>query len=190
VENRLDGVKVAIVAADGVEERELAEPRQALDAAGAETKILSPSERWVKAWDRKDWGTEFPVDIGLQDGSPGEFDALLLPGGVMNPDHLRRTPEAVAFVRHFFDTGKPVASICHGPQLLIDAEVVRGRKVTSHPAIRRDLENAGATWVEAEVVEDGNLVTSRDPEDLPAFIEKVTEHFAETLRRFTRSRRE
>jgi protease I len=189
MEHPLEGMKVAILAADGVEERELTEPRQALDAAGAETKILSPSERWIKAWDRKDWGSEFLVDIALQEGSPGAFDALVIPGGVMSTDHLRREPEAVRFVRHFFDTGKPVASICHGPQLQIDAEVVRGRKITSHPAIRRDLENAGATWVDAEVVEDGNLVTSRDPEDLPAFIEKVTEHFAEKGRRFTRSRR-
>jgi protease I len=188
-------MKVAIVAADGVEEREFAEPRQALDAAGAETKILSPSERWVKAWDRKDWGTEFPVDIVLSEGNPGEFDALVLPGGVQNPDLLRQKPEALSFVRHFFDAGKPVASICHGPQVLIDAGVLQGRKLTSYPSIRRDLENAGAEWVDAEVVEDGSLVTSRSPEDLPAFIERTIVLFergrqAANRTPFTRSRRE
>lgn len=178
MERRLDGLKVAIVAADGFEQRELAEPRQALDAAGAATRILSPSERWVQAWDRRNWGDEFPVDIPLEEGNPEEFDALLLPGGVMNPDRLRQSETAVSFVRHFFQARKPVATICHGPQVLVEAGVLPGRRLTSYPSIRRDLENAGAEWIDAEVVVDGNLVTSRRPDDVPAFIESMVEVFA------------
>ena len=179
MERRLDGLKVAIVTADGFEERELAEPRQALDAAGAATRIVSLSERWVQAWDRKNWGDEFPVDIPLEQGNPEEFDALLLPGGVMSPDRLRQSETAVSFVRHFFQAGKPVATICHGPQILVEAGVLPGRRLTSYPSIRRDLENAGAEWIDAEVVVDGNLVTSRRPEDVPAFIERMVEVFAQ-----------
>ena len=175
----MDGLKVAIVAADGFEERELAEPRQALDAAGAATRIVSLSERWVQAWDRKNWGDEFPVDIPLEQGNPEEFDALLLPGGVMSPDRLRQSETAVSFVRHFFQARKPVATICHGPQVLVEAGVLPGRRLTSYPSIRRDLENAGAEWIDAEVVVDGNLVTSRRPEDVPAFIERMVEVFAQ-----------
>jgi protease I len=189
MERRLDGYRVAIVAADGFEERELAEPRQALDAAGATTRILAPSEHRVKAWDRKVWGNEFPVDTKLDEANPEEFDALLLPGGVMNPDRLREREDAVSFVRSFFDAEKPVASICHGPQVLVDAEVLRGRKLTSYPSIRKDLENAGAEWVDAEVVVDGNLITSRKPEDLPAFIAKTIEVFARSARSVASGRR-
>jgi deglycase len=174
----LDGLKVAIVAADGFEQVELGEPRRALDEAGATTTLLSPSERWVKAWNRKNWGTEFPVDRSIEGADAGDYEALLIPGGVMSPDRLRQRKDAVDFVRHFFETNKPVAAICHGPQLLIDADVVRGRKLSSYPSIRRDLENAGAEWFDAEVVVDGNLVTSRRPDDIPTFVQKMVEVFA------------
>jgi protease I len=175
---QLKGKKVAILVADGFEQVELTEPKKALDEAGAETSIVSPSKGKVKGWQHTEWGDEFPVDVPLGQAKADEFDALLLPGGVMNPDHLRRKPEALRFVKAFFDAGKPVAAICHGPWTLIDAGVVRGRKMTSYETIQSDLKNAGVDWVDQEVVVDDNLVTSRKPDDIPAFNRAIVELFA------------
>ena len=176
---KLDGKKVAILVTDGFEQVEMTEPRKALRDAGAETVLVSPKDGRVKAWDEKDWGEEFPVDLPLRSARADDFDALVLPGGVMNPDHLRQDESAVRFVRRFFDEGKPVASICHGPWMLAEADVVKGRTVTSYPSIQTDLKNAGARWVDQEVVVDQGLVTSRNPDDLPAFNRKMVEEFAE-----------
>ena len=176
---QLKGKKVAILATDGFEQSELEEPKKALEQAGVATFIVSPAGEKVKGWKHKEWGDEFPVDVALDDASPEDYDALVLPGGVMNPDKLRRNEAALAFVRHFFETGKPVAAICHGPWTLIDAGVVKGRTVTSYHTIQSDLKNAGAEWVDREVVVDNGLVTSRKPDDLPAFNEKLLEELAE-----------
>ena len=175
----LNGKKVAILVADGFEQVELTQPRKALEDAGAETHIVSPSGRKVKGWQKTDWGDEFEVDVSLDDADPTEYDALLLPGGVLNPDKLRRNEKATEFVRAFFETRKPVAAICHGPWTLIDAGVVEGRRVTSYESIQTDLKNAGARWVDQEVVVDNGLVTSRKPDDIPAFNRKMIEEFAE-----------
>jgi protease I len=174
----LNGKRVAILVADGFEQVEMTEPKKALDQAGAETRIVSPSKGKVKGWQHTEWGDEFPVDLPLGQARADEFDALLLPGGVMNPDHLRRQPEVQRFVKAFFDAGKPVAAICHGPWTLIDAGVARGRKMTSYETIQTDLKNAGVDWVDQEVVVDGNLVTSRKPDDIPAFNRAMVELFA------------
>lgn len=174
----LNGKKVAILVADGFEQVELTEPRKALDQAGAETLIVSPAKGKVKGWQHTEWGDEMPVDVPLGQARADEFDALLLPGGVMNPDHLRREPEVQRFVKAFFDVGKPVAAICHGPWTLIDAGVARGRKMTSYETIQSDLKNAGVEWVDQEVVVDGNLVTSRKPDDIPAFNQAMVKLFA------------
>jgi protease I len=165
----LDGIKVAILVTDGFEQVELMEPRKALDAAGADTSIVSPKTSRVRGWKTKDWGDELPVDVGLSSASPDAFDALLLPGGVMNPDKLRLEPKAITFVRAFVDAGKPIAAICHGPWTLIDANGVDGRRMTSWPSLRTDLTNAGAKWADKEVIVDRNMVTSRKPDDIPAF---------------------
>jgi protease I len=175
----LKGKKIAILATDGFEQDELLKPRQALDDAGAITVLVSPKKGKVKAWDMKDWGKEVESDVALDSANPDEFDALQLPGGVMNPDHLRMNPKAVEFVKHFFESGKPVAAICHAPWMLVEADVVRGRKVTSWPSLQTDLRNAGANWVDQEVVRDGNLVTSRKPDDIPAFNREMISLFAE-----------
>jgi protease I len=175
----LNGKKVAILVADGFEQVELTEPKQALEEAGAETAVVSPNNDWVKGWNRTDWGDEFVVNEPLAAAKPEEYDALLLPGGVMNPDKLRRNQRALQFVKAFFDAGKPVAAICHGPWTLIDAGVVKGRKLTSYESIQTDLKNAGAEWTDREVVVDNGLVTSRKPDDLPAFNRKMIEEFAE-----------
>lgn len=177
--NKLDGKKVAILVADGFEQVELTEPRQALDDAGATTKIVSPQQGRVKGWNHSFWGDEFMVNVPLESANADDFDALLLPGGVMNPDKLRRNEQALEFVKAFFDAGKPVAAICHGPWTLIDAGVVKGRKLTSYETIQTDLKNAGAKWVDEEVVVDKGLITSRKPDDLPAFNQKMIEEFAE-----------
>ena len=174
----LQGKKVAILVADGFEQVELTEPRKALDQAGARTQIVSPKKDKVKGWNHTEWGDELPVDVPLKEARPEQFDALLLPGGVMNPDHLRRDPAVQRFVKSFFDQGKPVAAICHGPWTLIDAGVARGRKMTSYETIQMDLKNAGVDWVDQEVVVDGNLVTSRKPDDIPAFNRAMVEQFA------------
>lgn len=175
----LQGKKIAILVTDGFEQVELLEPRKALDEAGATTKVVSPASGKVKGWNTKDWGNEVPVDIPLQSAQPQEFDALLLPGGVMNPDHLRMDPQAVEFVKHFIDSGKPVAAICHGPWTLIEAGAVRGRTMTSWPSLKTDLKNAGAKWLDAEVIHDNGIVTSRKPDDIPAFNREMIRLFAE-----------
>jgi protease I len=176
--HHLNGVKVAILVTDGFEQVELTDPRKALDAAGAETKIVSPKQEKVRGWNLTDWGDEFPVDIALDRARPEDFAALLLPGGVMNPDTLRMLPDAVDFVKAFFDAGKPVASICHGPWTVIEAGAARGRRIAAWPSLKTDLRNAGAEWVNEEVVVDGNLVTSRKPDDIPAFNRETIELFS------------
>ena len=176
---RLNGKRIAILATEGVEQSELERPREALERAGAESDLISPKTGEIHAWDEDDFGDTFEVDVALEDARAEDYDGLLLPGGVMNPDKLRMEPKAIEFVRAFFAAGKPVAAICHGPQVLIEADVVRGRKMTSYPSIKRDLMNAGANWVDEQVVVDNGLVTSRKPDDLPAFNAKMIEEFAE-----------
>jgi protease I len=162
----LNGTTVAILATDGFEQVELTEPRKALEQAGAATEIVSPKQGKVRGWKFKEWGDELAVDQALDDADPKDYDALVLPGGVINPDALRMQPKAVAFVKAFFRGGKPVGAICHGPWTLIEAGAARGRRLTSWPSLRTDLTNAGAQWVDEEVVIDGNLVTSRKPDAL------------------------
>jgi protease I len=176
--DNLNGLKVAILVTDGFEQVEMTEPRKALDKAGAETQLVSPKDGQVKAWNFTEWGDTFPVDMPLDSARPEEFDALLLPGGVINPDTLRALPEAVAFSKAFFDAGKPVASICHGPWTIIEAGAARGRRLTSWPSLKTDLKNAGAEWVDQEVVVDQGLVTSRKPDDIPAFNPEMIKQFA------------
>jgi protease I len=177
--NKLTGKRVAILATDGVEQVELTEPRKALDEAGAKTTLVSPKSGKIKGWQHDHWGEELKVDLALESANADTFDALLLPGGVMNPDQLRMNKQAVQFVRSFFDAGKPVAAICHAPWMLVEADVVSGRSVTSWPSLQTDLRNAGADWVDREVVTDQGLVTSRKPDDIPAFNRKMIEEFAE-----------
>ncbi len=177
-DSTLKGVKVAILVTDGFEQVELTEPRKALDAAGAVTRIVSPKDSQVRAWNFTDWGITLPVDVKLGQADPTEFDALLLPGGVLNPDALRIEPKAVEFARAFFDAGKPVAAICHGPWTVIETGVARGRRMTSWPSLKTDLKNAGADWVDQEVVVDRGLVTSRSPDDIPAFNREMIKLFA------------
>lgn len=174
----LQNKKVAILVENGFEQEELTKPRQALQEAGAETVIISPAWKTVKGWQHADWGDEFDVDVKLEEADANQYDALLLPGGVMNPDKLRRNEQAQEFVRHFFASGKPVAAICHAPWTLIDTGLVPGRRLTSYHSIRTDLENAGAEWVDEAVVIDGNLTTSRNPDDIPAFNRAIVEQFA------------
>lgn len=178
-QQRLQGKKVAILLTDGFEQVEMTEPRKALEEAGATTQLIAPKGGEVKGWDETDWGDTFPVDLPLAGADPNQYDALLLPGGAMNPDKLRMEPKAVQFVRHFFENHKPVAAICHAPIMLIEADVVRGRKLTSCPSIQTDLKNAGANWVDEEVVTDQGLVTSRKPDDIPAFNRKMIEEIRE-----------
>lgn len=179
MQRSLNGRKVAILVENGFEQSEMTEPRRALDEAGAETTLISPVSGKVRGWQHREWGDEFPVDQPLDDADAAGYDALLLPGGVMNPDRLRMNSKAVQFVRAFFEQGKPVAAICHGPWTLVEADVVRGRTVTSWPSLRTDLTNAGARWIDQEVVTDQGLVTSRTPDDIPAFNRKMIEEFAE-----------
>ncbi len=175
----LTGKKIAILVDEGFEQVELLKPRKALDRVGATTQVVSPQETEVRGWNMKKWGKTVPVDISLESANPEDFDALLLPGGVMNPDKLRMNPKAVEFVKHFLDTGKPVAAICHGPWSLIEAGGVKDRKLTSWPSLQTDIRNAGGTWVDEEVVTDRGLVTSRKPDDIKAFNKKMIEEFAE-----------
>lgn len=175
----LEGKRVAILVTDGFEQVELTGPRDALREAGAATSVVSPRPGKVRAWKSKDWGEEFAVDQDVHAADAAEYDALLLPGGVMNPDHLRMNKSATRFVKAFFDAGKPVAAICHGPWTLIDAGVAKGRRMTSWPSLQTDLRNAGAEWVDEEVVVDRGLVTSRKPDDIPAFNRKLIEEIAE-----------
>lgn len=175
----LDGRTVAILATQGFEQAELLEPRRALEQAGATVRVVSPETGRIRAWNETDWGDEVDVDVKLSDARADDYDALVLPGGVMNPDKLRMDRDAVRLVRAFFEAGKPVAAICHAPWLLVEADVADGRRLTSYASLRRDLENAGADWVDEEVVVDNGLVTSRNPDDLPAFNRKMVEEIAE-----------
>ena len=164
--NKLSGKRVAILVENGFEQVELVQPKEALEQAGARVFIVSPQDQTVKGWDRTDWGDEISVDVPLNNAKAGDFDALMLPGGVMNPDHMRRNEKAQQFVRSFFEAGKPVAAICHAPWMLIDAGVASGRTLTSYPSLQMDLKNAGANWVDKEVVVDSGLVTSRNPDEI------------------------
>lgn len=175
---RLEGKTVAILVADGFEQIELTEPKKALEEAGAHTRIVSPVADRVQGWNHDDKADAFPVDTPLAQADLAQFDALLLPGGVKNPDTLRTLPEAVRFVQAFFDQNKPVAAICHGPWMLVEADVLQGRKLTSWPSLQTDIRNAGASWVDTEVVTDNGLVTSRKPDDLPAFNAQMVEEFS------------
>jgi protease I len=183
----LRNYNVAILVAEGFEQREMTEPRAALENAGAITKIVSPAQDEVQGWNHFDKGDKFPVEVPLERANAEDFDALLLPGGVANPDQLRMKPEAVKFVKDFFTAGKPVAVICHGPWTLIEADVVRGRTITSWPSVKTDLINAGAKWVDQEVVVDSGLVSSRKPDDIPAFNRKMIEEFSEGIHRGQRA---
>jgi protease I len=175
----LRGVRVAILATDGFEQAELTEPRKALDAAGADTQVVSPKDGKVRGWKMKEWGDEVEVDQALDKADPKNYDALLLPGGVINADALRMQPKAVKFVKSFFDAGKPVGVICHAPWALIESGVVKGHRMTSWPSLKTDLTNAGAHWVDEEVVVDGKLVTSRKPDDIPAFNREIKRLFSQ-----------
>jgi protease I len=175
----LRGRSIAVLATDGFEYSELTEPKRLLEEAGAEVRVIAPGEAGqIKGWKGGDWAGGVPVDLALADADSANFDALVLPGGVMNPDKLRTQPAAVALVQAFAKAGKPVAAICHGPWTLINAGLVKGRKLTSWPSLRTDLENAGATWEDREVVRDGNLITSRKPDDIPAFTNALIEVLA------------
>jgi protease I len=175
----LNNRKVAILTEEGFEQVELTSPKEALLAAGATVHIISPQSGKVKAWDHDHWGIEVDVDVVLTDANPDDYDALVLPGGVLNPDKLRQNKDAVAFVSAFLDEGKPLAAICHGPQMLIETGMIKGRRLTSYPSLQTDLINAGAEWVDEEVVTDKGLVTSRTPADLGAFNRKTIEEIAE-----------
>ena len=174
---QLEGRKIAILATDGFEQLELTEPKKNLEKAGAKVTVLSVAKtpKEIKGWDKTDWGEKVKVDGLVADANPAEFDALVLPGGQINPDKLRMDKDAVSFVKKFAETGKPVAAICHGPWTLIEAGLVKGRKMTSWPSVHTDLKNAGANWVDQEVVVDGQFITSRKPEDIPAFSDKIIE---------------
>ena len=176
---KLSGKKVAILATDGFEQSELTEPRDALKKAGATVHIVSPESGSIKAWDDDDWGIDVEVDKTLDSADADSYNALVLPGGVINPDKLRINDQALQFIKSFFKQGKPVAAICHGPWTLINAGVVEGRRMTSFKSIRKDLENAGAHWEDSAVVTDEGLVTSRNPDDLPQFCAKIIEEVAE-----------
>ena len=180
--NTLEGIRVAILATDGFEQSELTEPRKALDAAGAVTKLVSPKSGKLRGWNHKEWGEEVQVDQPLDAADPQNYDALVLPGGVMNPDALRMQPKAVAFVKSFFDAGKPVGAICHGPWTVIESGAAKGHRMTSWPSLKTDIRNAGADWVDQEVVVDANLVTSRKPDDIPAFNREIIKLFSRSIR--------
>jgi protease I len=178
---QISGKKIAILATDGYEQVELTDPRTNFEQAGAKVDILSIKTGKIKGWDKTDWGSSVKVDHLVTDVKPSDYDALVLPGGQINPDKLRTDKNAVAFIKQFVETGKPVAAICHGPWGLIEADVVKGKTVTSWPSVHTDLSNAGANWVDREVVQDGNLITSRKPEDIPAFSKKLIEALTHPL---------
>ena len=178
---KLSNKKVAILATHGFEESELTSPKAALEEAGAEVHVIAPEPGSIKAWKEKNWGIDVNVDKVLAEVNAGDYDALVLPGGVMNPDKLRLDKDAVNFASSFFEQGKPVAAICHGPQTLIETGMLKGREMTSFPSLKTDLENAGVGWVDKEVVTDRGLVTSRTPADLPAFNRKMIEEIAEGI---------
>lgn len=171
--------RIAILATNGFEEIELTSPKEAMEKEGFQVDIVSTESGKIKAWDKTNWSKEYDVDYTLNQVTAGDYNALMLPGGVLNPDTLRRSEKALEFVREFFKQHKPVAAICHAPWILINAEVVKGRKLTSFSSIKKDLENAGAHWVDQEVVVDKGFVTSRNPDDLPAFNAKLIEEIKE-----------
>lgn len=175
---QLQNFNVAILVENGFEQVELTEPKKALEASGAKTFIISPQQNQVKGWQTTNWGDQFPVAVPLGNANPGDYDALLLPGGVMNPDKLRMQPAAIEFVRAFFSQGKPVAAICHGPWMVVEANAVRGKTLTSWPSLQTDIRNAGGHWVDQDVVVDGILVTSRKPADIPVFNDRMIALFA------------
>lgn len=177
--DKLRNKTVAILVTDGFEQVEFTEPRKALEAEGATVHVIAPKGGKVKAWDETDWGNEYEVDKTLDSVSAENYDSLVLPGGVLNPDQLRMNGQAVDFVSEFLQSGKPIAAICHGPWTLVETKALQGRTMTSYPSIKTDLQNAGVTWVDKEVVVDQGLVTSRNPDDLPAFNRKMIEEFAE-----------
>jgi protease I len=173
-QSTLKGRRIAVLATDGFEQSELTEPKRLLEQAGAETDVIAPGgASQIRGWNKKDWGESVKVDVALEDAQAEGYDALVLPGGVMNPDRLRLEPAAIALIKAFCDAGKPIAAICHGPWTLIDAGLVKGRMITSWPSLRKDLENAGAHWQNSEVVRDRRLITSRKPGDIPAFAEAI-----------------
>ena len=178
---KLEGKKVAILVADGFEQVEMTKPREALTEAGAETRIVSVKRGQIQGMKHMEKGDKFDVDLTLDEADPSDFDALHIPGGLYNPDTLRANEDALDFTRHFFAEGKPVAAICHGPWVLADAGVIRGRKLTSWEHIQKDIQNAGGNWVDEEVVVDNGLVTSRKPDDIPAFNRKMIEEFCEGI---------
>ena len=178
----LSGKKVAILTENGFEEIELTSPKKALEEAGAKVQIVSPQKEKVRGWDHDHWSVELPVDVSLEKANSEDYDALMVPGGVINPDQMRVNPDCVDFAQQFLEAGKPVAAICHGPQLLIETGLLHGRSMTSFPSIRTDLENAGANWSDMEVVCDNGLVTSRSPRDLEAFNKKMIEEIAAGIR--------
>ncbi|SDF93525.1 MULTISPECIES: type 1 glutamine amidotransferase domain-containing protein [Rhodanobacteraceae] len=170
----LDGRRIAVIATDGFEQSELTEPKRLLEAAGATVDVISPGDATqIKGWDKKDWGKSVDVDVRLDDADAGKYDALVLPGGVINPDNLRTDEKVLALVKAIAGAGKPVAAICHGPWTLINAGLVKGKKLTSWPSLKQDLVNAGANWEDSQVVQDGNLITSRKPDDIPAFTDAL-----------------
>ncbi len=188
MDQKLQGKKIAALATNGFEQSELLQPKQVLEQAGARVDVVSPQTGSIRGWNHKEWGQEVKVDRPLDQVRADEYDGLLLPGGVMNPDQLRMNPQAVQLVRQFFDAGKPIAAICHGPWLLVEANVVRGLKLTSWPSLQTDIRNAGGQWVDEQCVNDRGVVTSRKPDDIPAFNQKAIEEFAEGKTAAHRSR--
>ncbi len=176
---KLDGKRIAILATRGVEQVELTEPQRLLKQEGARVEVISPQAGTFKAWKFKEWGDDIAVDRPVDQASPEDYDALVLPGGQINPDILRTNPKAVKFVRDFYESGKTVAAICHGPWMLVEAGVAKGKTVTSWPSVKTDLKNAGATWVDKEVVVDEGLITSRKPDDIQPFVAKIIEEIRE-----------
>lgn len=174
----LGNKRIAFLATDGVEQIELVEPKKALEKAGASVDVIAPKSGSIRAWDHTDWGDSIHVDRQLDQAEPSDYDALVVPGGVASPDRLRMNPKAVEFVSEFASSGKPIASICHGPWLLVEAGEAAGRRMTSWPSLRTDIRNAGGEWVDEPVVTDGNLTTSRKPDDIPAFNERLLREFA------------
>lgn len=177
--NDIKTARVLMIATDGVEQAELEVPRDRLREAGAKVDVASPSGKEIRGWDMKDWGRNLPVDMKISDVRVENYEAIVIPGGVLNPDKLRVDEDAMRVVRDFLSSGKPVAAVCHGPWLLVQADALRGRAATSYKTIRKDLENAGAKWVDKEVVADGGIITSRSPDDLEAFSKKIIEEVRE-----------
>jgi protease I len=187
MKNQLDGLRVAIVVTDGFEQVEMTEPRKALQEAGAKADLIAPGKGTVQGMNHDEKGSKFPVDVKLEAVSASDYDALLLPGGVANPDQLRINPQAVKFVNEFAVAGKPVAAVCHGPWMLVEAGLVKGRKLTSWPSLATDIRNAGGQWEDSAVVVDRGLVTSRKPDDIPAFNSKILEEFSKAVHKSARA---